>query len=78
MTATTEGTMPMIMPRERPLLMLIDGHALVHRSWHAISERQHLSVSKTGENITPSVFGFTNDFLKSHSGVDADSLRYSV
>ena len=63
MTATTEGTMPMIMPRERPLLMLIDGHALVHRSWHAISERQHLSVSKTGENIT-AVFGFTNTFLK--------------
>ena len=63
MTATSEGTMPMILPRERPLLMLIDGHALVHRSWHAISERQHLSVSKTGENIT-AVFGFTNTFLK--------------
>ena len=53
----------MLMPRDKPLLMLIDGHALVHRSWHAISVRQHLSVSKTGEDIT-AVYGFTNTFLK--------------
>ena len=43
--------------------MIIDGHALVHRSWRAISVRQHLSVSKTGEDIT-AVFGFANTFLK--------------
>lgn len=53
----------MLMLRDKPLLMLIDGHALVHRSWHAISVRQHLSVSKTGEDIT-AVYGFTNTFLK--------------
>ena len=47
-----ETTMPMLMPSEKPLLMIIDGHALVHRSWHAISVRQQLSVSKTGEDIT--------------------------
>ena len=58
-----EGTLPMLLPRERPLLMIIDGHALVHRSWHAISVRQQLTVSKTGEDIT-AVFGFTNTFLK--------------
>ena len=58
-----EGTMPMLLPREKPLLMLIDGHALVHRSWHAISVRQNLTVSKTGEDIT-AVFGFANTFLK--------------
>ena len=58
-----ETTMPMLMPSEKPLLMIIDGHALVHRSWHAISVRQQLSVSKTGEDIT-AVFGFTNTFLK--------------
>ena len=63
MPAGNEGTIPMLEPRERPLLMIIDGHALVHRSWHAISVRQHLSVSKTGENIT-AVFGFSNAFLK--------------
>ena len=58
-----EGTIPMLLSEDKPLLMLIDGHAMVHRSWHAISVRQHLSVSKTGENIT-AVFGFTNTFLK--------------
>ena len=63
MPTGNEGTIPMLEPRERPLLMIIDGHALVHRSWHAISVRQHLSVSKTGENIT-AVFGFSNTFLK--------------
>ena len=63
MTSNKEGTMPMLSPRERPLLMIIDGHALVHRSWRAISVRQHLSVSKTGEDIT-AVFGFANTFLK--------------
>ena len=63
MATGNEGTIPMLEPRERPLLMIMDGHALVHRSWHAISVRQHLSVSKTGENIT-AVFGFANTFLK--------------
>ena len=63
MTSGRQGTIPMLLPREKPLLMVIDGHALVHRSWHAISVRQHLSVSKTGENIT-AVFGFVNTFLK--------------
>ena len=63
MTTGGEGTMPMLLPRERPLLMLIDGHAQVHRAWHAISVQQRLSVSKTGEDVT-AVFGFTNSFLK--------------
>ena len=63
MTSSWQGTLPMFLPREKPLLMLMDGHALVHRSWHAISVRQHLSVSKTGEDIT-AVFGFVNTFLK--------------
>ena len=63
MTSGKEGTIPMLSPREKPLLMVIDGNALVHRSWRAISVRQHLSVSKTGEDIT-AVFGFSNTFLK--------------
>ena len=63
MTTSKERTMPMSLPREKPLLMVIDGHALVHRAWHGISVRQHLSVGKTGEDIT-AVFGFTNTFLK--------------
>ena len=63
MTSGKEGTIPMLSASEKPLLMIIDGHALVHRSWRAISVRQHLSVSKTGEDIT-AVFGFSNTFLK--------------
>ena len=63
MTSRGEGTIPMLEPRETPLLMIIDGHALVHRSWNAIRVRQTLSVGRTGEDIT-AVFGFTNTFLK--------------
>ena len=64
MTTGKDGTIPLLLPRDKPLLMLIDGHAQIYRAWHAISPRQHLSVSKTGEDIT-AVFGFTNAFLKS-------------
>ena len=59
----SEGTMPMLKPKDQPLLMLIDGHALVHRSYRAISVRQNLTVSQTGEDIT-AVYGFSNTFLK--------------
>ncbi len=48
---------------DRPRLMLMDGHALVHRSWHAISITQQLSTRKTGENTT-AVYGFATTFLK--------------
>ena len=63
MTAAREETIPMLLPQDRPLLMIIDGHALAHRSWHAIRVTQHLSSSKTGEETT-AVYGFTNTFLK--------------
>jgi DNA polymerase-1 len=46
---------------ERPLLMLMDGHALVHRAWHAIPTS--LTVRLTGEEVR-GVFGFANSFLK--------------
>jgi len=45
-----------------PLLMLMDGHAMVHRSFHAISAQGNLTVSATGEDVT-GVLGFTNVFL---------------
>ena len=48
---------------ESPLLMLMDGHAMVHRSFHAISVQRHLSVSATGEDTT-GVYGFVNVFLR--------------
>ncbi|MBI2855324.1 MAG: DNA polymerase I, partial [Chloroflexi bacterium] len=46
---------------ERPLLMLMDGHALVHRAWHAI--QSPLTVRETGEDVR-GVYGFTNAFIK--------------
>ena len=44
-----------------PLLLLMDGHALVHRAWHAI--REPLNVRATGEDVR-AIFGFLNIFLK--------------
>ena len=45
---------------QKPLLVLIDGHALVHRAFHALPP---LSVSKTGEP-TGAVYGFVLMLLK--------------
>ncbi|MEC9278867.1 MAG: 5'-3' exonuclease H3TH domain-containing protein [Chloroflexota bacterium] len=47
--------------KENNLLILIDGHALVHRSFHAI--QQPLTVSTTGEDVR-GVYGFVNAFLR--------------
>ena len=46
-----------------PLLMIMDGHAMVHRSFRAISTQRHLTVNATGEDVT-GVFGFANVFLR--------------
>ena len=46
---------------EKPLLMIMDGHALVRRAWHGM--REPLNVRATGEEVT-AVFGFLNTFLK--------------
>ena len=43
-------------------LMLIDGHAMVYRAWHAI--QQPLTLSTTGEDVR-AVFGFLNIFFRS-------------
>jgi DNA polymerase-1 len=45
---------------EKPLLILFDGHALVHRAFHALPP---LSVSRTGEP-TGAVYGFVQMLLK--------------
>ena len=52
------------MLERKPLLILIDGHALVHRAWHAI--RQPLNLRSTGEDVR-AIFGYTNIFLKTLS-----------
>ena len=55
----SDGTVPML--AEKPLLILMDGHALVHRAWHAI--RQPMNVRSTGEEVR-AVYGFLNTFLR--------------
>ena len=46
------------------LLILIDGHALIHRAFHAI--QQPLTVSTTGEDVR-GVYGFVNAFIRALS-----------
>jgi len=52
------------MSDQKQLLLLFDGHALVHRAFHAITTP--LSVSKTGEP-TGAVYGFASMLLKTVS-----------
>ena len=47
---------------QHPLLMIVDGYAMIHRAFHAISVRLNLTTT-TGEHTT-AVFGFSNTFLK--------------
>ena len=60
-------TLPMFVnegtPQGSPLLMLMDGHAMVHRAFRAISAQGPLTVSTTGED-TSGVVGFANTFLR--------------
>jgi len=60
---------------EKPLLVLFDGNALVHRAFHALPP---LTVSKTGEMVS-AVYGFTlmllraiNELKPSHCAVAFD------
>ena len=46
--------------KEKPLLLLLDGNALVHRAFHALPP---LTVSKTGEMVN-AVYGFASTLLK--------------
>lgn len=55
-------SMPLFAPERRPLLMIMDGHAMVHRSFRAISTQRNLT-SSVGEDTT-GVFGFANVFLR--------------
>ncbi len=58
------GQQTLMLPgtREGPLLMIMDGHAMVHRAYHAIAARQNLTTS-SGEDTT-AVLGFSNTFLR--------------
>ena len=56
-------SMPLFSPERQPLLMIMDGHAMVHRSFRAISTQRNLTINATGEDTT-GVYGFTNVFLR--------------
>ena len=56
----TTGAAGSVLDR-KPLLLLMDGHAMVYRAFHAIPEP--LNVSKTGEEVR-AVYGFLNAFLR--------------
>ena len=58
---TAAGATPLLEPHQSQLLILIDGHALVHRAHHAM--RDPLTVQSTGE-IVSGVYGFLNMFLR--------------
>ena len=63
MAQAQEGNLRLFPTEDKPLLMLMDGHAMVHRSFRAISTQRNLTVSATGEDVT-GVYGFTNVFLR--------------
>ncbi len=48
---------------KKPLLVLFDGNAIVHRAFHAFETTKPLTVSKTGEIIS-AVYGFALMLLK--------------
>ena len=56
-------TLSLFAPKREPLLMIMDGHAMVHRSFRAISTQRNLTVASTGEDVT-GVYGFANVFLR--------------
>ncbi|MFC1957238.1 DNA polymerase I [Chloroflexota bacterium] len=51
---------------KKPLLVLFDGNAIVHRAFHAFEATRTLTVPKTGE-IVSAVFGFAQMLLKAIS-----------
>ena len=46
-----------------PLLLLMDGHAMVYRAWYAMANAQPLTIRATGEDVR-GVYSFTNTFFK--------------
>ena len=45
----------------KELIILMDGHALVHRAWHGI--QQPLTLSFTGEEVG-AIYGFLNSLFR--------------
>ena len=56
-----DGQQSLIPEEEQPLLLLVDGHALVHRGWHAI--QNPLTLRRTGEDVR-GVYGVAQMLLR--------------
>src|SRR5258706_15807921 len=54
----------------RKILVLIDGHAMIHRDFHAVPEDL---VTSKGE-VVNATFGFTNLLLKAYADVNPDYM----
>ena len=73
----TDGdAQPQRLLQAQPLLMLLDGHAMVHRAWHAI--QRPLTVRATGQEVR-GVYGFAQmlrkaveDFQPTHLAIAFD------
>ena len=63
MAENVNQTLPLFATQREPLLLIMDGHAMVHRAYRAISTQRNLTVGATGEDVT-GVYGFTNVFLR--------------
>src|SRR5258706_4513393 len=55
---------------KRKILVLIDGHAMIHRAFHAVPEGL---VTSKGE-VVNATFGFTNLLLKAYADVNPDYM----
>ena len=49
--------------RETPLLLLMDGHAMVFRAWFALQSAQPFTIRSTGEDVS-GAYSFTTTFFK--------------
>ena len=48
---------------DAPLLLLMDGHAMVYRAWFALQQARPLTIRATGEDVR-GVYSFTTTFFK--------------
>ena len=47
----------------KPLLLVMDGHAMLYRAWFALQSARPMTVRKTGEDVR-GVYSFTTSFFK--------------
>jgi DNA polymerase-1 len=59
---------PSAAPAQRPLLMVMDGHAMVYRAWFALQSARPMTIRTTGEDVR-GVYSFTTTFFKTLNAV---------